>query len=106
MSAVHDNSESPPPLEPDESGDFFGCLLSLASLLAVFWIITAFSIVPLQLSIRVSPWLGMLVAAIGCWVWVKFYPSGPGMLTGMLCVVGAFANVVSFAESAVCFLLR
>ena len=61
-------SESPESSPPSTSivGDILGCFLTSVCLIAVLWIITAFSIVPLQLSIRVSPWLGMLVATCCC----------------------------------------
>ncbi len=55
------------------------------------------ALAPIIGSALLSPWLGMLLAVSGFWVWSRFGPRpSPGLLHGLMCLWGFAAILGSF----------
>lgn len=74
----------------------------LASLSTILVLMAACAVAPLVVAVVVSPWLGLLVAAGGFWVWGRFGPRPcPGLLPGLLCLWGVAAILGAMIACAV-----
>jgi hypothetical protein len=58
-----------PPISTSEPSACWDVAYFLAGLLAVFVLMAACAVIPLLVAVLASPWLGLVVAAGGCWVW-------------------------------------
>ncbi|MEX2121622.1 MAG: hypothetical protein WD847_18690 [Pirellulales bacterium] len=87
---------------PSELSEFLHLVRFFVLLLIALILLAACALLPIVVAEKASPWLGLVMAAGGFWVWSRFGPRpGPGLVPGALCVSGFAAIVVSFVTCAV-----
>jgi hypothetical protein len=91
------SARAPQPDPAPPPAAFRELALFLAKLAAVLLLAAVCTQVPLVVSVLVSPWLGVLLAAGAFWVWGRLGPRPyPGLLPGCLCLWGFAAILGSF----------
>jgi hypothetical protein len=91
----------PDPLLNEEQPWVGVCLLM--KLGAVSLLVAACAAAPVAAATLVSPWVGVLLAAGGFWLWTHLGPRPcPGYLSGLLCIWG---SVIILGTFAACLIL-